>query len=126
MRGHPSHQVSNRNMLSASFAAIAIGGPLLGIMGFSFLMSTMFLIVCSPLLLLFSPLLLGVALLFVGTLVGFGVALAMALTGLSMFGWIMRETRMSFGGLSELGYSSHRMKGQRGDHWADTSAATTA
>lgn len=129
MRGHlgnQSHQVSNRTMLSASLAAIAIGGPLLGIMGFSFLLSTMLLMLCSPLLLLFSPLLLAVALLFVGTLAGFGVALAMALIGLSMFGWIMKETRMSFSGLSELSYSGHKMQENRGDHWADTSAATTA
>ncbi|KAK7371879.1 hypothetical protein VNO80_05245 [Phaseolus coccineus] len=86
-------QVSGVTLVSASVTALAIGGPILGMMGFSFLASITLLVVCSPLLLLFSPLLLPVAFLFMVTLACFAVADAMALTGLHLLGGIARETK---------------------------------
>ncbi|XP_061337571.1 oleosin S1-2 [Gastrolobium bilobum] len=120
--GRQSRQVSRTTVVSASLAAIAIGGPLLGMMGFTFLASTTLLLVCFPLLVLFSPLLLSAAFLLVATLSGFAVAIAMALTGLSMLGWIIRETRLRFGALSNVGDSGHIMKGTKGGYFATTTA----
>ncbi|CAJ1971547.1 unnamed protein product [Sphenostylis stenocarpa] len=96
--GH-SPQISGVKLVSASVAALATVGPMLWMMGFSFLASTTLLLVCSPLLLLFTPLLLPAAFLFMITLAGFAVADAMALTGLHLLGGIARETRVMFGGL---------------------------
>ncbi|XP_027368618.1 oleosin S1-2 [Abrus precatorius] len=124
--GHQPRQLSIMTVLSASVAAIAIGGPMLAMMGFSFLVSTTLLVVCSPLFLLFSPLLVGVGLVFVGTLVGFALATVMALTGLSIFGWLTREIRVRIGGLSKLREQPHIMKRKRGDYWTDNFATNTA
>jgi hypothetical protein len=54
----PSQHVSGSwSVLCASLTGMAIGGPLLGMTGFSFLAAVTLLLVSSPLLLLFSPLL---------------------------------------------------------------------
>lgn len=95
-------------------------------MCFSFIASSMLLLVCSPLLLLFSPLLLGFTFLLAGTLAAFAVAAAMALTGFLMLGWITKETRVRFGGLSKLRDPGHRMKGKGRDYWTDNLPTTTA
>ncbi|KAI4307801.1 hypothetical protein L6164_030944 [Bauhinia variegata] len=107
--------VSGTTVLCASLAGVAIGGPLLGMMGFSFLASVTLLIVASPLLLLSSPLLLAAGFLFAGVLIGFAVAAVMALTALSTLGWITREIRERFG---YGGFGFGKLK-ERSRDWPD-------
>ncbi|KAE9614694.1 hypothetical protein Lal_00036152 [Lupinus albus] len=111
-------ELSNMTLLSASLSAIVIGGPLVGMMLFSFLASSALVIVCSPLFLLFSPLLLGVGFVLVATLAGFAIAAAMGLIGLSMLGWAAKET-------TKFGESGYRMRGKEMDYCIDKLSATT-
>ncbi|XP_068339198.1 major oleosin NAP-II-like [Pyrus communis] len=84
-------QTSGTKMLVAAFTGLAIGGSLVGLMGFSFLASVTLLVLSSPLLVIFSPLLFFAGFVFVGALVGFTVAAAMALAGMTTLGWIFQE-----------------------------------
>lgn len=84
-------QVSRRTLILATLAGIAVEGPLLGMMGFSFLTSLIILVVTSPLLLIFSPLLFGAACIFAFAIAGFGVAGTMAFAGLSSFVLVYRS-----------------------------------
>ncbi|PKI54691.1 hypothetical protein CRG98_024891 [Punica granatum] len=88
--GFPSH-IPARSVLGGILVGLAVGGPLFGMMGFSFLASTTLLLVSSPLLLLFSPLLLSAALVLAGALAGFGAAALMAVAGMSTLGWVFWE-----------------------------------
>ncbi|OMP06972.1 Oleosin [Corchorus olitorius] len=94
--GYEQQKVSGRSMVWASVAGVAVTAPLLGMMGFSFLATVTLLVVSSPLLLIMSPLLVGVGLVFGFALVGFGVAAAMALAGVSTLAWMYREVRSGF------------------------------
>ncbi|XP_031280317.1 oleosin 5-like [Pistacia vera] len=78
-------------MVSATVAGAALGGPLLGVMGFSFLATLTLVLVTSPLLLIFSPLLLCAAFLLAGALTGFALAAAMAFAGLCALSWSSKE-----------------------------------
>ncbi|KAM3302663.1 oleosin S1-2 [Capsicum chacoense] len=84
-------QVDKKTVIFATVAGIAIGGPILGLMGFSLLSSLTLLVVTSPLLLLFSPLLLGAASVLAVTLAGFGMAVIMGALGLSSFVLVYRS-----------------------------------
>lgn len=84
-------EVSRRTLILATLAGIAVEGPLLGMMGFSFLTSLIILVVTSPLLLIFSPLLFGAACIFAFAIAGFGVAGTMAFAGLSSFVLVYRS-----------------------------------
>ncbi|KAJ7963493.1 Oleosin [Quillaja saponaria] len=122
--GDETGRCSGMTVLCASLAGIAIGGPLLGMIGFSLLASATLLLVSSPLLLLFSPLLLGAASVLVGAMAGFAMAVALGLAGVSTFGWIVREVRGTRfgGGLERLGDESVQiLKGKTEQDWADYS-----
>lgn len=84
-------EVSRRTLILATLAGIAVEGPLLGMMGFSFLTSLIILVVTSPLLLIFSPLLFGAACVFAFAIAGFGVAGTIAFAGLSSFVLVYRS-----------------------------------
>ncbi|KAM3396441.1 oleosin S1-2 [Capsicum galapagoense] len=84
-------QVDKKTVIFATVAGIAIGGPILGLMGFSLLSSLTLLVVTSPLLLLFSPLLLGAASVLAVTLAGFVMAGIMGALGLSSFVLVYRS-----------------------------------
>ncbi|OIT27206.1 PREDICTED: uncharacterized protein LOC109214262 [Nicotiana attenuata] len=84
-------QVSRRTVILATLAGIAVEGPLLGMMGFSFVTSLIILVVTSPLLLIVSPLLFGAACIFAFAIAGFGVAGTMAFAGLSSFVLVYRS-----------------------------------
>ncbi|KAL4579950.1 hypothetical protein LXL04_016121 [Taraxacum kok-saghyz] len=91
---HMAHnQVSGKTILLATLSAIAVGGPLLAMMGFSFLSTMTLFIFTSPLLIIFSPLLLGAGFVLVLALVGFGAAALMAIAGLSALGWVLRSVK---------------------------------
>ncbi|GMY30777.1 oleosin 20.3 kDa-like [Fagus crenata] len=97
---HDQH-VHGKSVLCASLVGIAIGGPLLGMMGLSFLVSVTLLIVSSPLLLLSSPILFFAGLVLVGAVASFSVAALMAMTGLSTLGWVVHQVR---GGGRDMGF----------------------
>ncbi|KAL6203643.1 hypothetical protein ACLB2K_027343 [Fragaria x ananassa] len=101
VQGRHQQQASGTVVVVASVTGLAIGGSLLGLMGFSFLASLTLLLFSSPLLLIFSPLLLFAAFVFVGSLVGFAAAATMALIGMSALGWIYQEV----GGQRLLGFA---------------------
>ncbi|KAL5735580.1 hypothetical protein ACOSQ2_030368 [Xanthoceras sorbifolium] len=90
---------TGKSMLCASLVGLTVGGPLLGMMGFSFISTLTLLLICSPLMLIFSPLLLCAALVLVGALAGFATAGAMAIAGVSTLAWSYREviTRLGLG-----------------------------
>ncbi|ESR65965.1 hypothetical protein CICLE_v10010352mg, partial [Citrus x clementina] len=89
-----THHVSGKSMLCASLAGVAIGGPLFGMMGFSFLATVTLLLISSPVLLIFSPLLVSAVFVLVGALTGFTAAIAMGIAGVFTLAWICREVRM--------------------------------
>lgn len=82
-------QVSGKTAILASIAGVIIGGPLIGLMGISFLATMTLLLVTSPLFILFSPVLFGAACVFALVMLGFAVAAAMAVAGVSSVGWVL-------------------------------------
>ncbi|XP_073009917.1 oleosin S1-2 [Typha latifolia] len=82
-----SSSTATTTVLYATLASLLIGGPLLGMMGFTLLASTTLLVVTSPLLLLFSPVLLPSAFVIVAAMAGFAFAAAMAFGGLLALTW---------------------------------------
>ncbi|VVA18843.1 PREDICTED: oleosin [Prunus dulcis] len=116
MEVHGKQQASGTKVVLAAMGGLAIGGSLVFLMGLSFLASVTLLVLSSPLLLIFSPLLFFAGFVFVGAAVGFAVAGAMALTGMSTLGWIFEE----LGGTSLLGFGgglTERLK-EQGKDWA--------
>ncbi|KAM1055436.1 hypothetical protein ACFX13_029661 [Malus domestica] len=114
-------QTSGTKVLLAAFTGLAIGGPLVGLMGFSFLASVTLLVLSSPLLLIFIPLLFFAGFVFVGALAGFAVAAALAFAGMTTLGWIFQELAgirlLGFGG-GNGGGMVERLK-DKGKDWAD-------
>ncbi|CAI9303434.1 unnamed protein product [Lactuca saligna] len=103
--GH--NQVSGKTMLFAVIAGITIGGPLLALMGFSFLATMTLFVISSPLLIIFSPLLMGAGFVFVASLVGFGAAGLMAIAGLWALGWVFPSVKRD--GLEGLEYATEKL-----------------
>ncbi|KAE8098918.1 hypothetical protein FH972_016945 [Carpinus fangiana] len=114
---HQQEHVSGRSVLCASVAGMAIGGPLLGMTGFSFIASVALLLISSPLLLLFSPLLFCAALLLVGAVAGFSAAAAIAMAAASTLRWVFRELRGRGDHVGTLAESGDRLK-KHGEGWA--------
>ncbi|KAI3755950.1 hypothetical protein L1987_55760 [Smallanthus sonchifolius] len=90
---HHQQQVSFKTMAIATVVGVTIGGPLLAMMGFTFLTTMTLLVVASPLLIIFSPLLLGAGFVIVAALAGFGAAGLFAVAGLSALGWVFRSVK---------------------------------
>ncbi|KAL9441907.1 hypothetical protein AB3S75_020414 [Citrus x aurantiifolia] len=109
-----THHVSGKSMLCASLAGAAIGGPLFGMMGFSFLATVTLLLISSPVLLIFSPLLVSAVFVLVRALTGFTAAIAMGIAGVFTLAWICREVRMHIR-LGFRGYNYVRVKEQTQD-----------
>ncbi|KAJ8542797.1 hypothetical protein K7X08_005320 [Anisodus acutangulus] len=89
--GQWMEQMTRKELIWATIAGVAIEGPILGMMGFSFLSSLILLVFTSPLLILFSPLLLIAASVFVIAMAGFGVAGITGVFGLSSFVVVYRS-----------------------------------
>ncbi|KAK4439646.1 Oleosin S1-2 [Sesamum alatum] len=85
----PRH-FSGRTAVLASIAGVVIGGPLLALMGISFLATVTLLLVASPLFLIFSPVLFGAACVLALAVIGFVAAGAMAVAGVSAVAWVVR------------------------------------
>lgn len=92
-------QVSGETVVFASLAGLAIGGPLLAMMGFTFVATITLLLVSSPLLIIFSPLLFFACFVFAAALAGFAAAGAMSMVGLSTIRWIFRSPERRSGEL---------------------------
>ncbi|KAG8365190.1 hypothetical protein BUALT_Bualt18G0078600 [Buddleja alternifolia] len=86
----PPHHITGKTVILASVAGAIIGGPLIALMGFSFVATMTILLVTSPLFILFSPLLFGAAFLFTLEMLGFAAAGAMAVAGVSMVARVAR------------------------------------
>ncbi|KAL0443220.1 UNVERIFIED_CONTAM: Oleosin S1-2 [Sesamum latifolium] len=86
----PRH-FSGRTALLASIAGVIIGGPLLALMGISFLATVTLLLVASPLFLIFSPVLFGAVCVLALAVIGFTAAGAMAVAGVSAVAWVVRS-----------------------------------
>lgn len=109
---------SSAAFLWASLASVALGGPLLGMMGFTLMASLTLLLVASPLLLFFSPLLFSAGFLLAASTVSFAAAAAMALAGASAFAWLISAVRGGgAGGAAALALteSGRQVKTQLGD-----------
>ena len=104
--------VSGKTVLYASLAGVAVAGPLLGMMGFTFLATLTLLLITSPLLIIFSPLLLFAAFVVGVAVVGIAAAVTMAAAGVSAFAWSFRSFRE--GGWTESG---EKVK-EKGKEWA--------
>ncbi|KAL4185879.1 hypothetical protein AMTRI_Chr10g8030 [Amborella trichopoda] len=87
------NKTSGSSVLSSSMAALVIGGPLLGMSGFSFLASMTILIISSPLFLIFSPLLLPVAFVLGCSMVAFAAAGLMGMAGFCAITCVFRSVR---------------------------------
>ncbi|KAH7843883.1 hypothetical protein Vadar_021783 [Vaccinium darrowii] len=101
---HRHHEVYGRTG-TAVVLVIALGGPLLVMTGFTFLATVTLLLISSPLLIISSPLLILAALVLVAALAGFGIAGAMAIAGLSAFGWVFQSVEWGgmFRGIDDMG-----------------------
>lgn len=86
-------QISPKTAALASVAGLAIGGPLVVLMGITFIATITLLLVTSPLLMIFSPVLLGAAFVFAAAMVGFAAAGAMAVAGLWSVAWVFGQRR---------------------------------
>lgn len=86
--------MSTKTAVLTSVAGVIIGGPLVGLMGLSFVATMSLLLLSSPLLIIFSPVLLGAAL----AMIGFAVAGAMAVAGLSSVAWVFRNNSITVAG----------------------------
>ncbi|KAL2245171.1 oleosin S1-2 [Sesamum indicum] len=119
----PRH-FSGRTVLLASIAGVIIGGPLLALMGISFLATVTLLLVASPLLLIFSPVLFGAACVLALAVIGFAAAGAMAVAGVSAVAWVVRSftSRRAVQFRSGLGVSDKLIEGgdeeEQGKDWA--------
>lgn len=91
MDRYEHNQISGKTVILASAAGLALGGPFLALMGFSFIASLTLLLVTSPLLIIFSPLMFGAGCIFALAMAGFAVAAAMAFVGLSSIALIFRS-----------------------------------
>ncbi|EHA8592194.1 oleosin S1-2 [Cocos nucifera] len=76
-----ANRIGSTTIIYATLSGLAIGGPLLGMMGFTLLASLTLLLVASPLLLLFSPIILPAAFVVAASVAGFSFAAAMAVVG---------------------------------------------
>lgn len=94
---HEMSGKTRRVILMASFAGAVMGGPLLVMMGFSFLASLTLLLVTSPLLIIFSPILFGAGCIFAFAMAGFALAACLGLAGLLSISWVFKDR--SEGGL---------------------------
>ena len=80
-------------VVMASATSVALGGPLLGMMGFTIMASLALLLFSSPFLLLFSPLLLFALFVICTATLGFAAAAAMAVTAAAIFAWLITAAR---------------------------------
>ena len=110
---HQRH-VHGRQVVCASLAGIAIGGPLLSTMGLSFIASMAILLVSTPLLLLFSPIIFFAGLVLVGAVAGFSMAALMAMSGLSTLEWVFHQVK----GRRDVGFGEGSTVRERGKDWA--------
>jgi len=131
---HQQNQISTKTMVFATVGAITIGGPLLAMMGFTFLATMTFLVITSPLLMIFSPLLIGAMFVLVVALTGFALAGVMALAGLLALGWVFRlvksgELQQSIGPvigkLVESGENIKENVKETGKEWGSNLKQTT-
>lgn len=83
--------VSGKTAVVASVAGLIIGAPLIGLTGMSFAATVTLLLLASPLFIIFSPVLFGAVCLLALALLGFGVAGAMALVGVSSVVYVVRS-----------------------------------
>ncbi|XP_058113375.1 oleosin S1-2 [Magnolia sinica] len=120
---HQPH-LTGPTILYASLAGIAIGGPLLGMMFFTFLATITTLLISFPLLVIFSPLILSAIFIIFVAIAGFAAAGAMALMGIYAFAQITRRVRerRSAGAtdgpiVEKLNESDQKVKEQAND-WA--------
>ncbi|KAL4395835.1 P24 oleosin [Arachis duranensis] len=122
-----SERISRSMVVTSVIGAIAIGAPLLGMMGFGLLASSTLLLVSSPLLLLFSPVILGATFVILGAVAGFSVASVMAVVGIAAVSWVVREARLKFRDMRKVvgNDPSPRMKGKELDYF-DSHLATTS
>ncbi|XP_071730290.1 oleosin 5-like [Rutidosis leptorrhynchoides] len=93
LKQYKHQQISTKTMLFATVVGLTIGGPLLAMMGFSFLATMTLFVVTSPLLLIFSPVIAGALFAVLAALVGFAAAGTMAILGLSALGWVFRTVK---------------------------------
>ncbi|KAL8462074.1 hypothetical protein ACS0TY_032423 [Phlomoides rotata] len=110
------HHVSVKTAVVASIAGLIIGGPLIGLMGITFAATMTLLLVTSPLFIIFSPVLFGAACVFATVMLGFGVAGAMAVAGVSSVVWILRSFTGAGGGRAYGGGGVDKMM-ESGSDW---------
>lgn len=92
MEHHRPLHLSAKTALLTTAAGVIIGGPLLALMGISFLVTMTLLLVTSPLFLIFSPVLFGAACIFGLVMLGLAAAAAMAVVGVSTVAWVLRSS----------------------------------
>lgn len=89
--GETHHAIPGKSVLYGLVAGIAVGGPLLGTMGFSFMAAMTLLLIASPLLLIFSPLLICAAFVVACAVAGFSIFAAVAAVGVATLGWVLQQ-----------------------------------
>ncbi|XP_072974435.1 oleosin-like [Typha angustifolia] len=80
-----------------TLVGVAVAGPLVVMMGFTFSACITLLVMASPLLLLFSPILAPAALVLAASVVSFVAAAAMALAGVWALTWAYKQVRVGRG-----------------------------
>ena len=109
-------KTTGSSVVFATVAAVAVVGPLLGLMSFSLVATVTLFIVVSPLMLIFAPVLMATVAILVAAMVGVGVAAVMWLVGIAALVCCGREIgvgtgvagRMVESVVRELGYGRNR------------------
>nr|XP_010912194.1 oleosin S1-2 [Elaeis guineensis] len=110
-------RISSTTILYATLSGLAIGGLLLGMMGFTLIASLTLLLVASPLLLLFSPIILPAAFVVAASMAGFSFAAAMAVVGVSALNNVRRGPPVAISRMIETKTESRqRVKEEWVDH----------
>lgn len=86
-----TRQMTLALLVEATAAAVIAGGPLLGLMCFCLVATVTLFLISLPLLLISSPVLTGAVAVLAAAMVGFLIARAMWMTGISALVWSGRQ-----------------------------------
>lgn len=109
-------RTTGTSVVAATVAAVAVVGPLFGLMSFSLVVTVTLFLIASPLMLIFAPVLMVTVAVLVAAMVGVGVAAAMWMMGIAALVCYGQEIgietgvagRMVESVVRELGYGRSR------------------
>jgi len=126
-------RTTGSSVVAATVAAVAVVGPLFGLMSFSFVATVTLFLIASPLLLIFAPAFMVTVAVLVSAMVGVGVAAAMWMMGIAALVCCGREIgietglagRMVESVVREVGYGRSRYLRDKSEDSYSTSSPSS-